>query len=175
MADEQGSLFSTSDYEQAPKPPPTPGWGVPHGRPNYPGQAPPPQPFQPTLTAAPPGHQAYPEAHPTQFAASGIGKYYTRNANGRQFNKPAIAGAIKNGINAYDDARYFRQQGFGAAIRHTLGMDQAPSHRSDDINARRHAAQREATMGDNHGVTGANPDPTHVQRQHSAFEPGLSW
>jgi hypothetical protein len=38
----------------------------------------------------------------------------------------------------------------GAAVRHMLGMPQLPSHRSDDLNARRNAAMR----GENPGVYG---------------------
>lgn len=175
----EGQLFSTGPFTRPRDEPQEPGWGVPHGRPTYPGQrggGPHPQEPGPQ----PPAQQMQlPFQKPSgPFADKGIGRFVARNGNGMQFNKPAIKQAVQNGITAYDDARYFRHAGFGAALRHTLGMDQAPSHRSDDINARKHASERDAAMGGNHGVTGV--DPGHVEGYHaghmpSSFEPGLSW
>jgi hypothetical protein len=65
-----------------------------------------------------------------------LGKYYTRNENGRQFNKPAILGAVRKGVQAYSEAQYFRHAGVGAAARHMLGMPQMPSHMNDYLRSR---------------------------------------
>jgi hypothetical protein len=110
---------------------------------------------QPRLTAAPPGYQRYPEQPaqpPSPFAKSGIGKYVNRNANGTQFNKPAIRGAVDNITRATANAQYFRHAGFGAALRHSFGMQQIPSHVNDFLNARHNAT-----------VQGHDPDPISAQ------------
>jgi hypothetical protein len=70
------------------------------------------------------------------FSTSGIGRYYNRNNNGNQFNAPAVLQSVRKGVQMYDDAKYYRQHGFGAATRTLLGMEQLPSHRSDHINTR---------------------------------------
>ena len=48
------------------------------------------------------------------------------------------------GVRAHTRAQYFRHAGMGAAIRHTLGIEQVPSHVTDYINAQqRMAGQRQ--------------------------------
>lgn len=176
----EGQMFDTGPFTRPRDEPQEPGWGVAHGRPNYLGQGPEPQPVahQAPLTRAPLGYQAYPKEHPPEFAQKGIGKYFLRNANGFQFNKPAIHQGVQNLVQAGKDANFFMHAGMGEALGYTVGLGTSPSHRSDDINTRRHAAEREQAMGGNHGVAGINPG--HVQGYHaghptSAFEPGLSW
>lgn len=87
----------------------------------------------------------------TQFAQSGVGKYFNRNTNGAQFNTPAIVHSLQKGYQAYEEASYYRRAGFGPAIRNTLGMGPPPSHMSDTIQARQKQQNRT--------VTGLNPQP----------------
>jgi hypothetical protein len=106
----------------------------------------------------------------TQFAQSGVGKYFNRNTNGAQFNTPAIVGSLQKGYQAYEEAKYYRRAGFGPAIRNTLGMGPPPSHMSDTIQTR----QRQQ----NRTVTGLNPQPgvarptSHLETQ---ADQGADW
>lgn len=184
----QGSLFNAGPFTRPRDEPQAPGWGVPHGRPQYPGQGPGPQPqaHQAPLTAAPPGYQAHPEAHGPSFATSGIGKYFNRanrNVNGSQFNGPAIRGAVGKLLDAHADAQYFSHQGMGAALRYTLQLPQVPSHRADDINARRNRAMSGGTTGINPGNMEAEVEsgqhfggetPLSFDERHGQ-NPDLSW
>jgi len=89
---------------------------------------------------------------PSRFADSGIGRFVNRNANGLQFNKPAVKQAVGNAVEAHSRAQYFRRAGMGAALRYTLGMPQVPSHVSDYLNARTHGQRQ----------TGINPGALHT-------------
>lgn len=95
----------------------------------------------------------------------GWGKYirpannpFNRNVNGNQFlsriNKGAVMGAVKSGIEAWDDAKFFRTHGVMASTRHVLGMPQVASHHNDQINARRNAQNRNP---------GINPSPAWME------------
>jgi len=97
--------------------------------------------------------QPRPQANPNQgiFKDSGIGKY----VNGRQFNKPAITGAIGKGLDMYATARYFRHAGFAQALRHTLGLQPVPSHMNDWI--------RQQHKFTEVGLPGLNPHDVHGQ------------
>jgi|SRR5215831_7835601 len=97
-----------------------------------------------------------------KVAGVNVGKYYnSRNVSGQQFNKPAIMDSVKKGLEQYQDAKYFRTHGMGAALRHTLGMRQLPSHRQDDINTRVRNSQQ-PVQGKNPGswignISAGNP------------------
>lgn len=112
-----------------------------------------PQAQQPTTNrpiAGPSQQKQY--APGSTFRLSGLGKYYNpQNVSGSQFNRPAIMGALKKGVQAYSEAQYFRHAGFGAALRHTLGMPQMPSHMNDYLRAR----HNNKNVGiDPHSITG---------------------
>lgn len=198
----QGQLFANDPFQRARETPnlgSSPGfgipqgWGRPQGRPKYPGQGgsphpqePGPQPraVQPELFHPPAGPgqapQPTPEALPPRqpekpepgFADKGFGKYYMRNKNGRQFNKPAIHKAVGNVLDAYADSQYFAHQGMGAAIRYTMDLPQVPSHRADAINSRNGVLR-------GHGITGINPGNMEAEiesrRPRSAGETPLSF
>jgi hypothetical protein len=89
---------------------------------------------------------------PSRFADSGIGHFVNRNANGLQFNKPAVKQAVSNVVEAHTRGQYFRRAGMGAALRYTLGMGQVPSHMTDYLNARTHGQRQ----------TGINPGALHT-------------
>jgi hypothetical protein len=87
------------------------------------------------------------------FGVTGAGKYFNpHNVNGQQFNRPAVKQVVGNAVEAHSRAQYFRRQGFGAALRYTLGMPQVPSHVNDYINARTHGQRQ----------TGINPGALHT-------------
>jgi macrodomain Ter protein organizer (MatP/YcbG family) len=87
-----------------------------------------------------------------------MGHFVNRNANGLQFNKPAVLNTVKKGMDAYSTARYFSHAGFGEAIRYTLGMQPTPSHMNDWIRARH-----------NTDVIDKRPPALHVEQAN------LSW
>jgi len=103
----------------------------------------------------------------TQFAQTGLGRYMNRNNNGMQFNKPAIMGAVRNGIQMYDDAKYYRTHGMGAALRTVTGLPQLPSHRNDDINSR-YRANTASTHGSYPGHMEAD---VATQAAHPSADP----
>jgi hypothetical protein len=82
-----------------------------------------------------------------------------KNGNGLQFNKPAVRSAVQKGVQSYGEAQYFRHAGFGAALRHTLGMPQMPSHMNDYLRARHNTSVRGV---DPHSITAqlAQSDPS---------------
>lgn len=162
----EGQLFGTKPWTVPPKGTPIP---------NRPQTA-----FQPQLPSPTSTISTVQPGPPSPFGQKGLSRYVVRNGNSLQFNKPAVKGALENTTNALEDAKWFRRQGFGAAWRHTLGMEQVASHHNDQMNARRRAA-----MGENHGITGENPGHVAASTGHpegyhsghpaSAFESGLSW
>lgn len=149
----EGQLFGTGPFTAPPKARPIP---------NEPQAAQQQQlPFRDTISV--PGET-------DGFAKSGFGKY-VRNNNGLQFNKPAIKHAVMSGVQAYSEAQYFSHSGFGAALRHTLGMPQMPSHMNDYLRSRHNAR----TVGeDPHSISAqfAEPDPDEYSHFHGS---GLSW
>lgn len=145
----QGQLFSTKPYEKKQEPPKEPGWGVPHGRPNYPGQGPKPQPR---------AEQQQFDFNPSPFAKSGLRRYVNRNANGLQFNKPAIGQAVDNITMGLAKSKHARNVGFGESLRTSFGLRPIPSHYNDYMYARH-----------NQSVRGHNPDSIAAQR--SSFDP----
>jgi hypothetical protein len=147
--EQQGQLFSTKPYQQEQAPPSTGyKWGRPADR-----------PLGPEMPSEQLKLQPQPQQQPkSPFAESGIGKYYVKNGNGRQFNKPAVMGAVKSGIQAYSEAQYFRHSGMGSALRHTLGMPQMPSHMNDYLRAR-------------HNTNVRGEDPHSITAQLGAVDP----
>jgi len=91
----------------------------------------------------------------TQFKSSGLGRYLNRNANGMQFNTPAIKQSVGNLIQMHDDAKYYRTHGMGAALRTVTGLPQLPSHRNDEINSR-FRKNTASVQGENPGYVEAN-------------------
>lgn len=112
---------------------------------------PPPRPSQPQPAQPQPPMFGGATVGPS-FATKGVGKYFNRNANGNQFNKPAIRSAVDNITKATANAQYFQHAGFGAALRHSFGLQQIPSHVNDFLNANH-----------NTSVRGRDPDPISAQ------------
>ena len=110
------------------------------------------------------------EAQPSPFASRGLGRFVNRNANGLQFNKPAVMQATHSIIDSYYDAKYFRDAGMGAALRHSLGMGQVPSHRRDDINTRRRTLLGQNVAGINPGYVGAGESAASFNIRHGLTE-----
>jgi len=155
---------------------PATGFGDGGGNPN----AEPSTPFRP----GPPPDPSGPTSN-----IGGIGKYirggpgdrnpFNRNLSGNQFrnrvNGPAVLDGVRRAIEGYSDAKYFYSQGMGAATRHLLGMKQRPSHRADDINARRNAAMQGQQPGINPGswiggISGESPEEFNVRHFGSTAE-----
>jgi hypothetical protein len=148
---EQGQLFSTKPFQQEQAPPSTGyKWGRPADRPL--GPDPKMASEQPELT------KFQKPTAPSPFADKGVGKYVVKNGNGLQFNKPAVKSAVAKGVQAYGEAQYFRHSGMGAAMRHTLGMPQMPSHMNDYLRSR-------------HNTSVRGQDPHSISAQLGAVDP----
>jgi hypothetical protein len=143
---DQGSLFDADDFQQQGPATSKSGykWARPHDRPIGPDPKMASEQLRLTPFQKPPT--------PSPFAKSGVGKYVNRNANGVQFNKPAVTHAVDNVTRGLANAQYFRHAGMGAALRHTFGLKQIPSHVNDFLNARHNAT-----------IQGHDPDPISAQ------------
>jgi hypothetical protein len=121
-----------------------------------------PQPGRPVQgpTRVIPGTGGPVNEEPTQDSAGRPAAGGLRNL-GRQFKDLATPGtdahkklAIMN--DQWLKAGYFHHAGFGAALRHTLGLPQTPSHVNDYIRSRTHGNKR----GEN---TGEDPSDIHAE------------
>lgn len=83
-----------------------------------------------------------------------------RSLSGSQFNGPAFKDAAINAVRADTRSQYFRHAGFGAAIRHTLGIEQVPSHVTDYMNAQIRNMRQ----------TGIQPEPGGLQLRQTLHE-----
>jgi hypothetical protein len=70
-----------------------------------------------------------------------------RNTNRRQLLTPEVRTQIGRVLDQNQKANYFRHAGMGAALRHTLGLPQTPSHLNDYFRAQTRRPQ-----------TGINPE-----------------
>lgn len=74
---------------------------------------------------------------------------------GRQLQSPETKMSVARILDQGQKAKYFRHAGFGAALRHTLGLPQTPSHLNDYFRAQYNRGQN--------GQTGRDPSPVFVE------------
>jgi hypothetical protein len=85
--------------------------------------------------------------------------------NQQQRRRQQVGQQVQNLSDAFTRAQYFRHAGFGAALRHTMGLKQTPSHVNDYLNARH-----------NQTVRGINPSQIDVEEsQYRHVDPYEPW
>jgi hypothetical protein len=77
------------------------------------------------------------------------------NVSSSQFDNSPVIDTLRKAADKHAITQHFRQNGFGDAIRYTLGLRQIPSHMTDFINAQTRVNTR----------TGIQPGPKY-QRYH---------
>jgi hypothetical protein len=80
----------------------------------------------------------------------------------QQMVRPEVRGKVAQILDQHEKARYFRTAGMGAAVRHTLGLPQTPSHLNDYFRAQMNKSNQ----------AGSSQDPDSMIGVREPYEPG---
>jgi hypothetical protein len=139
----EGQLFDTGDYERKQEPK-APGWGTPHGRPEYPQEE--------AAKGGEPQHdqgQLFDPDDPRNPSKNWNARPRPQTKLGAMFSDPKVRSQVESISNRWELSNQIRKGGIHAAIRHAVGLPLFPSHKDDFIRARQMHLNTDANTGQN--------------------------